>query len=583
MFASLCLLVLAPPPPQTTCNGAEYFACQSNRYLRGIEQNDHLGLSVSACGDWNWTGNCATGIGDPGNRLDVLAGAAYPWEGIGGNPTPGRVQLYTTQQNPCDVAPELVITGDVILGPTTSENKGEAFGWSVAFIGDLDEDCRSDFAVGAPRSIKNQEGNEWTEKGRVYIFLSSKYPMVGAYQPGGANFIANSANLIIEGEANGHQFGFSIAENGDFNSDGLADFDWNNDGVPDLIVGAPGGPSGAPTFPGRVYVISGLYIRNTAVSSNGTVAPTGNVVQVSSGNVLASWTGKGTTGLEARDRFGFSVAVAGEVGDPDSLHTDIVVGAPQFSGANGPIPDGQWGPGYVRVLYGSGTNQFYEFVGPGTNVGDFGCFGYSVAGQIDIPPVPQTIPGVFPLPDGNADILVGEPLHDVVLPGTPATVLNRAGRVYVLNAKSGNLATGTMATAHGRAEGWFFGWTVEGLGKINGPGDPFDSWAVCASRYGDQDRPGLCSGFGNCPNSTIDPGDTLCGRLFVFHGNASRPCWSITGESFRDSCGWGIARTGDLDGGSLPDLCFSSPRWAEVPAGTPGLLSELGKVYIRYR
>ena len=57
--ALLALLPARSPAPQTGCTGTEFFACQSNRILRGLVENDHLGCSISACGDWNWSGTCA--------------------------------------------------------------------------------------------------------------------------------------------------------------------------------------------------------------------------------------------------------------------------------------------------------------------------------------------------------------------------------------------------------------------------------------------------------------------------------------------------------------------------------------------
>ena len=573
--ALLALLPAPSPAPQTGCTGTEFFACQSNHFLRGLVENDHLGYSVSACGDWNWNGDCTTGAPEGVNRPDVLAGAAYPFEQAAANPLAGRAQLYLTQDL-CDLSPNLTIVGGVRLD-SAGETQGEVFGWAVAFVGDLDGDCKSDFVVGAPRSIWDSALQRWSQRGRLYCFLSSRYPQTGSA------CIANSANLIIEGPADGSQFGCAVAEVGDFDGDGQEDFDWNGDGVPDVVVSAPGGPLSPEQYSGTVYVISGADIVAKAnTCSDCTVATPLNVVQVTSGiQVLASWTGKTNSGFERRDRFGFSLAIAGEVGDPNSAHPDIVAGAPQFSGVNGPVPDGLWGPGYVRVLVGPAASQFYEFVGTGTNELNYGCFGYSVSGQIDIASM-GSVPGVLAPPDGIDDILVGEPMYDHEIPGTTPTFIEQAGKAYVLDVKTPGLAAATLASARGGGAGWFFGWQVQGLGPFDGALSFSDSWAVCASRYGDVPRLGACPSGANCPNSTTNPGDIFCGKLFVYRGDLLRHCWSVTGESFRDSCGWDIARTGDLGGSPLPDLVFSSPRWAEVIPPPLGL-KELGKVYLRLR
>lgn len=294
---ALCLVpagvsaIASPSRPGASTNEPDIFACEADNILIGQEALDHLGLSLSACGDW-----------DDSGVLDILAGAAYPWDKATGNPHPGKVQLFLgSTATGCDNTPDLLIEGTV--EQTLNGSQGEVFGWSVAFIGDLDDDDKSDFAVGAPRGPYELEDNselDWNERGRVYIFLSSMYPASGS------SCTALSANLIIEGVGFNDRFGNSIAEIGDFDGDGQPDFDWGGgpggapDGIPDLIIGAPGGQRSMDDYNGSVYVISGADIAAHAVTTtdcSSAHGPTsGQVVQLGTGtgeiDPLATWTGR---------------------------------------------------------------------------------------------------------------------------------------------------------------------------------------------------------------------------------------------------------------------------------------------------
>jgi hypothetical protein len=511
-----------------------------------------MGFAVSAVGNWN---------GDATGLHDVLIGGTYPWDGDV-NTHAGMAALFLDPTaTGCDETPNLRING--VVG---ANGQGEAFGYDVAFIGDIDGDGKDDFAVGAPRAPYGTM--DWTEKGRVYIFLSCHFSLATG------TIAASSASLIIEGPGADDRFGNSIAEVGDFDGNGVDDFQWNSsiDSIPDLVVGAPGGLDSAQSYSGRVYVISGADIRckagigaaNCGGPTESCPTPTSNVKVLGTDIIpLATWSGAGTDPLEKRDRFGFSVALAGDVGEDALGDPDIVVGAPQFLDLPGAYPGGMFGPGYVRVLTGSGASDYVPFTGGGTDDETWGCFGLSVSGQVDLDATP----------DGKPDIIIGEPLFDDSGPG--GTGLKECGKVYVYSVASSTLITSSI----GRGREIFYGWTVQGLGRFNEPTDTRDYYAVCASRFGTNAAQGACNPP-QCAGGTSNPGDALCGRLYVLGGNDGFPCWTVTGENFRDSCGWAISRIGDLGVGSTrPELLFTSPRWAVGHATLP----EVGKAYIRHR
>ena len=108
------------------------------------------------------------------------------------------------------------------------------FGASVTSVGDLDKDGISDLAVGAPAWDRTGP----SQNGAVYILLLEA-------SPGAAAKVKTEGCARIEGQAaagyNDKFFGYSLAAPGDLDADG----------VPDLIVGAPGYDSSR----GAVYVL----------------------------------------------------------------------------------------------------------------------------------------------------------------------------------------------------------------------------------------------------------------------------------------------------------------------------------------
>jgi tetratricopeptide (TPR) repeat protein len=109
----------------------------------------------------------------------------------------------------------------------SGESAGDMFGWSVGNTSDINEDgSYDDVVVGAPGYSSS--------KGRAYIFH-------------GASSMDSTADLTLTGETNGDQFGFSVHAAGDI----------DEDGVPDVVVGAPYHDNGATTDAGIIYVFKG--------------------------------------------------------------------------------------------------------------------------------------------------------------------------------------------------------------------------------------------------------------------------------------------------------------------------------------
>lgn len=337
----------------------------------------------------------------------------------------------------------------------------EQFGFSVARIGDVNDDGEPDWAVGAPYS--NEGG---TNKGKVYLFYGD----------------ANPASIIpvgIIGELGGDNFGYSLSAAGDFNSDGVDDF----------IVGAPAIDSGLPGRAGFAYVIFG---DNGGVSTDlgdalkltgdfsadgfgWSVTDAGNflggddcvavgapkndsrwglnagAVYVYEGggspnNVVDHVIGCG--GTAAGSQYGFAVRGVGDWGG-NSL-TDLAIGAPMNNSGGGI-------KGRVEIVYGHSTSP--AITGDRYVLGEVAAdqFGFSLARIWDF------------TQNGADDVLIGAPFHN-----QPAV---DCGRGYVFEGGSGvtdaaNLEVkGNVPMITGAEANDNYGWAVASAGDFDGDGD----------------------------------------------------------------------------------------------------------------
>lgn len=246
-----------------------------------------------------------------------------------------------------------------------SPNAGDLLGWSVAFVGDIDDDGLDDIIAGAPRGPLPTGGNA-TFEGRAYLFLSSDTALLTPTWGGtgcrtattypGWHTLADAASIEIEPFADDLDtalfpnpqplFGWAVAGAGDIDSDG----------TPDLAIGAPGqddrlATSDAPhNFPGRLYLLSGSKLMAAWAADSG---PGPAVVEASEAMTCEGWTHSDGLGAAGMDRMGFSIAANGDVngdGNPD-----LVVGAPQFRwrGAASDFVQGTFestGEGYARLI-----------------------------------------------------------------------------------------------------------------------------------------------------------------------------------------------------------------------------------------
>ncbi len=357
---------------------------------------------------------------------------------------------------------------------------GDQFGFSVAYVGDINGDGISDLAVGAPGT----DPGSLVDAGSVYLLSGAT-----------GTLIRRIDGALAEGA-----FGFAVAAAGDI----------NGDGVPDILVGAPG-PNGST---GQAFVISGA-----------------------DGSVLLT-----LTGTAAGDQFGWAVAGVGDV-DGDGV-PDLLIGAPSAD------PGGLTDAGSAFLFSGAMGTLITQFDGavagnalgfavgsPGDVNGDgfpdllLGASQASPGGQAEAgqallisgqAPFPTLLTlngagagdglGWFVAPagdfngDGVPDLIVGAPGAD------PSSLID-AGSLFIVCG-----ATGTI------------------LRQINGQAAG-DSLGVSAAAIGFNldGRPDLVVG---APDA--GPGFSI-GRVDLFLNGVSRPIRSFRGLSEYNQFGWSVA------------------------------------------
>ena len=204
------------------------------------------------------------------------------------------------------------------------------------------------------------------------------------------------------------------------------------------------------------------------------------------------------------DLFGWSVSGAGDV-NGDGFD-DVIVGAPK----NG---TGGTAAGQAYVYSGSNCNVLCTLTGAtaGSQLG----WSVSEAGDLN--------------GDGLADVIVGAPQN-----GTGGTA---AGQAYVYSGPNCNVLC-TLSSAVGE----LFGWSVSGVGDVNGDG--LDEVIVGAPHSG-----GI--------------GFFKAGRAYVYYYSASAlRCTllcTITGEAAGDQLGFSVSEAGDVDGDGLADMIVGAP------------------------
>lgn len=352
------------------------------------------------------------------NVLDVNNDGAVDF--AGGAPDTNTVQVFSGLDD------SILWT---FAGPGSS-----SFGCAIAGLGDVNFDGYGDVAVGA-----FGDDIQGRDAGRVTVF--SGFDGAVVYE--------------ILGPTSGAWFGYSVANAGDVNLDGVDDLIV---GIPNVSVGGGGGGGGGGRGTGTAEIYSGstgtliraLLDSGTSQLLGWSVAPAGFVDGDAYPDVIVGapasrsaivFSGRNGAvlyrfaGASADRDFGFSVSAIGDT-DGDSA-PDFAVGAPTAL-----VGDVQ--RGFVRVFRGPG----YSLVSTIRSGITGDRFGASVAGLQD------------------AD---GDGLPDFAA-GAPNGGSAGSGRVDVFSGAFSGIAYPILNTVAGDSSGDGFGTSVASAGDPNGDG-----------------------------------------------------------------------------------------------------------------
>lgn len=390
---------------------------------------------------------------------------------------------------------------------TTPNPQADAvFGWSVAGVGDVDNDGHDDVLVGAT----GQSGSE----GAAYLYLGSSsgldasadqelrpavslsfqgYGIVsGAGDVNGDGYddvivgttgsdlayvyygsstgLDTGSELLLTSDTPGGGFGYSVSSAGDVNRDGYADVivgEWvasDGRGAAYVFHGASSGLESVPAvrlsrdgaeeyeYFGEVVSSAGDVdgdgyddvIVGAKYAPGTTTASDGSAyVYMGSSTGIDATTPVQLPGEQEFSYTGSSVSGAGDV-DGDG-YDDVLVGAEEADGA-------EYRQGLVYVYYGSATGPDVgsRLTLEASSPEEASRYGFAVsdAGDVD--------------GDGYADVLVGAKM----VSGDSVA----EGAVLVYFGSSTGLDVGSEQVLSGDAEGDLFGHAVSGAGDIDGDG-----------------------------------------------------------------------------------------------------------------
>lgn len=381
-------------------------------------------------------------------------------------------------------------------------------------------------------------------------------------------------------------FGYSVANAGDVDADGVAD----------LIAGAP---YEGPAHAGAAKLLSG--------ATGALLLPP-------------------LTGAEAR-YYGFSVAGVGDVNGDGIL--DVAIGDPEFGGIS---PGKQ---GYTDVRSSADGSLLRHVSGLGID-DDFG-WSVSAAGDVNLDGFPDWVVGAIETSDftpgnGYARVLSGatgallfhltgggplfgsdvEAAGDVDLDGRPDVLVGRGGGAGGVQLRSG--ATGTALWSKVGPTGSQFGWSLAAAGDVDADGTadvavgaPGKALArVLRLTDGAQVLTLAGPASSNFGTSVAGPGDVdgdghadlvvgakwasdgatfSTGAAFVHSGRDGSLFQSYFGAATSDFYGFAVAALGDVDGDGFGDAAIGAtqegvfdPGYVEVRPLRPALVGDVGAI-----
>jgi Ca2+-binding RTX toxin-like protein len=233
-------------------------------------------------------------------------------------------------------------------------------GASVSRAGDINGDGVDDLLVGAPGSQAN----------KTYVVFGSKTGFNTTFNLADIN---GSNGFIIQGKIAGDQLGYSVSNAGDV----------NQDGVDDILVGAPAATSGDRVDAGESYVVFGKTGGNF-----------GTTLDVSNLNGTNGFT---IRGANPGDFSGIAVSQIGDFNGDDI--SDLVIGASNAA------PNGKAAAGTAYVVFGKQGG-----FGATLDLSNLGDGGFAIQGISAGDRTGQSVRGAGDINnDGFDDLIIGAP------------------------------------------------------------------------------------------------------------------------------------------------------------------------------
>lgn len=326
--------------------------------------------------------------------------------------------------------------------------------------------------------------------------------------------LAASEGVVIKGANLFGSAGYAVAGGGDL----------NDDGYDDLVIGAPGaGATGRG--PGAAFGMFGGQALSSTIDLAG----------------MPETVGFRLDGYYRGGKYGSSVAIIGDFnadgpsGAGDD-YDDIAIGAPQAD-------FGDPNDGVVQVVYGRNARADWEatFSVLGYREGDRAGMSVAAVGDLDF--------------DGLDDLLIGAPLA-----GSSGTIFDPFdyGRAYVLKGDNDPNLSGGLRLGRPFDFGYLFqadedqddfGWSVAGLGDVNG--DFLPDLIIGAPR---SDAAGENTG----KSVVILGGFRIVEGEFVWRSSGR---FEITGGGLDQQSGASVSSAGDLNGDGIGDIVIGAPAF----------------------
>jgi hypothetical protein len=507
--------------------------------FRGIDVGDFTG-ATSSIGDINGDGIADIAFGSENADLNghpavgrvcvVFGGAAHlqALDSADGR-TDGLIDLSKLlPQNGGDGTHGFVING---ASTVTTDQHGMGFGCAIAAAGDVNQDGRADFLVGAfyADRLASSGGKKIDAAGGAFLFFGkTTFPALVDL----ARFTQADGYKILGPYANA-QAGVSLD----------AGQDVNGDGVPDLLIGQPSG-----TTP-SAFVLYGGTALSKLDQADGKADGVIDLAKVDGVNGFC------LSGINPRDWFGQTVSLARDVngdgcadvlvvarcadplGKTDAGETEVFFGGPHLAALD--QADGVR-DGHIQAAQLQGTDGFripdllpYAGLGPGWITA-------SGAGDVN--------------GDGLGDIVIGVPSQYRAVKGGEAYVVFGAQKfpqffdLSKLDGTNGFVIDSSVT-------GGLLGSSVSGVGDVNRDG--FDDLLVGSD------------------SATPSPDRPTAGESLVIYGRKAGPGqpsltpfnvaaldgttgFEIDGKVPNSEMGWSTASAGDVDGDGYPDMLIGS-------------------------